>query len=823
MMPSPIAESPAREAAATADEIREELRESKVGPTPLTQVVTTSTDPETPAETVESSRSEAGRPTILGSADEPHILTEEPDEMSLRAHTVESIRESDPNETREAPAPVASAPAPELSPAPVLETAPSYFEAIIENTMGVISTEEPTPEGMQSDQTTPRPHGPADTENASVFYAFSEMPVPDTTQVSADEKPNYFPNSAPGDTIPAANPIADLQRENEIVQMPVPEITGDMTAQIPPVTMPASDPIPIPPKRRDADIEPIPTPGTATGASVHHTTEFASQKPQTKSSGIAIVPYDAGSVEEIWANQSDTQHNQDVVGRQRADSSAQTIQDPFADPVPSIHPSTIGTTGPSVVSEPDITATQNQTSVLTTQTVPNVVVFPIVPHGDIFTRETNDDSVSGGMFHETDETRPLLGPHTAPQTSYLHVNSPQPTTAHLNVSEMPSSTSSSIPWPSTKPTPSHSSMPRLHHLGWIEYALPDSTIYYSHPTLRVTTDIDLRSITKLDVVTAYLEHRRLHDGAGTPPGFELWLREGNFTDGKTTRKRRGLGKTKEFVPVRYWVDHKKRLVTTDPIWDAQGDGSARRHPTGKAVDDSLDMEYRYWAFMEDHPAHVTLPHNARTDAMDILTWCWTDRLLPSQRDLSPPFNQAECQELNNILRSFGDSNGDSGIQAVLHTRLVSRVLMRVARWRQTNFRPNKALPQDIGNRGRADRPRQSGFQRSILDIVVFIVFLGVPSLFLPQSNTSSFYRLDEESGLFGPRSAGPIFLLGGCACLVAAIILSASVTFLSLPGLDNAARIPGLVAVILATFSIVFSDRGFVLAVKVSRYIRDAS
>ncbi|KAH7869506.1 uncharacterized protein C8R40DRAFT_736950 [Lentinula edodes] len=407
MMPSPIAESPAREAAATADEIREELRESKVGPTPLTQVVTTSTDPGTPAETVESSRSEAGGPTILGSADEPHILTEEPDEMSLRAHTVESIRESDPNETREAPAPVGFAPAPELSPAPVLETAPSYFEipahpssqnlsdsaslhrAIIENTMGVISTEEPTPEGMQSDQTTPRPHGPADTENANVFYAFSEMPVHNTSQVSTEEKPN-FPNSAPGDIIPA-----DLQRENEIVQMPVPEITGDMPAQLPPVTMPASNPIPIPPKRRDADIEPIPTPGTATEASVHHTTEFVSEKPQTKSSGIAIVPYDAGSVEEIWANQSDAQHNQDAVGRKRADSSAQTIQDPFADPVPSIHPSTIGTTGPSVVSEPDITATQNQTSVLTTQTVPNVVVFPIVHHEDIFTREANDDSVSG--------------------------------------------------------------------------------------------------------------------------------------------------------------------------------------------------------------------------------------------------------------------------------------------------------------------------------------------------------------------------------------------------------------------------------------------
>ncbi|KAJ3746598.1 hypothetical protein DFH05DRAFT_1485883 [Lentinula detonsa] len=435
--------------------------------------------------------------------------------------------------------------------------------------------------------------------------------------------------------------------------------------------------------------------------------------------------------------------------------------------------------------------------------MPEVVVIPVMQREDVSTRAINDNA----GYPETDETQPLLGSRTAPQHSYLHINSPQPTIAHLNVSGMPGGgTSSSIPWPPSKASSAHSSMPRLHHLGWIEYALPDSTIYYSHPTLRVTTDVDLRSITKLDAVTAYLEHRRLHDGAGTPPGFELWLREGSSTDGKGIRKKRGLGRTKEFVPVRYWVDHKKRLVTTDPIWDAQIDGSGRRHQVGKAVDDSLDMEYRYWAFMEDHPAHVTLPHNARADAMDILTWCWTDRLLPSQSDISPPFNQAECQELNNILRSFGsDSNGDSGIQAVLHTRLVSRVLMRVARWRQMNFRPNKPLPQDIGKQGRSSRPRRSGFQRTILDIVVLIVFLGVPSLFVSRSNPHPLHRLDEESGLFSPRSAGPILLLGGCACLVAAIVLSASVTFLSLPGLDNIGRIPGLVAVVLATFSMVFS------------------
>jgi hypothetical protein len=138
-----------------------------------------------------------------------------------------------------------------------------------------------------------------------------------------------------------------------------------------------------------------------------------------------------------------------------------------------------------------------------------------------------------------------------------------------------------------KPPASHSAAPRLHHLGWIEYALPDATVYYSHPTLRVTTDVDIRSITKLDAVTAYLEHRRLHDGAGIPPGFELWLREGDSVDGKGMRKKRGLGKTREFVPIRSWVDHKKRIVTSDPIWDAEGDGNGSRHHGGKAIEDCM--------------------------------------------------------------------------------------------------------------------------------------------------------------------------------------------------------------------------------------------
>ncbi|KAJ3983697.1 hypothetical protein F5890DRAFT_150722 [Lentinula detonsa] len=404
MMPSPIAESPAREAAATADEIREELREPKAGPTPLAQVVTASTDSGTPAETVEApSNSESTGLPILGSANEPHILTEEPDEMSLRAHTIESSRESAPNETQiqDAPARVASASASasEVSPAPVLEAAPSYFEipahppseslsdseslhkAILENTMGVVE-QEPTPDGMLSDQTTPRPHGPADTENANVFYQFSDMPVPATNQIKVEEKstPSISKPTAP----PTANTVSvpPAQTDVEVVQMPLPEIADEGSAQ-PSIVPSASYPIPIPPKRQP-EAEQVLT-SRITDDILAQPAAFVPKDKNVENS-ISIVPYDVGSTEQIWASDSEPQKNGDAVGRQRADNSVQTLQDPFADPVPSIHPSTIGTMGLSGMPEPDITTTQSKTSVSAPQTMPEVVVIPVMQREDVSTR-----------------------------------------------------------------------------------------------------------------------------------------------------------------------------------------------------------------------------------------------------------------------------------------------------------------------------------------------------------------------------------------------------------------------------------------------------
>ncbi|KAK7453487.1 hypothetical protein VKT23_011764 [Stygiomarasmius scandens] len=415
------------------------------------------------------------------------------------------------------------------------------------------------------------------------------------------------------------------------------------------------------------------------------------------------------------------------------------------------------------------------------------------------------------------------------------------------------------PLPSSQPSSrtrvsshSHSSaLPRLHHLGWHAYALPnpENTVYYVHPQMRITTDIDLGSLRVLDDVMKYLDVRRVGSGdagdddargrdvivdVGVPKGYELWLienpqhhghgaeRSHSTEDRKKKGKHRTRGSKNEFDPLRCWVDHRKRLAQFDPIWDARVDGvgvgaGRGRGERQKRMDDVLDMEYRYWSFLESHPAHTGLPPKAHSDAMETLAWALTDRLVhPSQVQVKPPFTHEEVRELNNLLSSFGDNPDESGVQSIVHTRLVARIFMRVLHWRQIHFRPQKPLPDDVPKPAYLNylthqiqaRNQSPSFFRTLLDVIVSILFLGIP--FMLYSRAIHAQRLDAEYGLggvgmrsMGMRDAGPLLMIGGCTCLVAAIVLSASVTFLSLPGLDFIPRIVGFVAIILAGFSMV--------------------
>lgn len=150
----------------------------------------------------------------------------------------------------------------------------------------------------------------------------------------------------------------------------------------------------------------------------------------------------------------------------------------------------------------------------------------------------------------------------------------------------------------------------------------------------------------------------------------------------------------------------------------------------------------------------------------------------------------------------------------------------LAQWRQLASRPNRALPKDVPKPGPQRVERHVPLRRAVLDIAVSFLCLGIPFLFMGRSHQS---RFDLERGfamgsvpVMSLRSPGPAMVVAGTSCLVvrspcdltrdrilltndgiyqAAIILSASVTFISLPGLDDLSRIAGLIAILCSTAS----------------------
>lgn len=177
------------------------------------------------------------------------------------------------------------------------------------------------------------------------------------------------------------------------------------------------------------------------------------------------------------------------------------------------------------------------------------------------------------------------------------------------------------------PTPAQS----LSVLGWSEFLLPDGSVYYVNRGMRITTDIDLRNARMLEGITEYLD-RKLPEEIMLPPhGWELWLRNA------------GSGKH-GFAPARSWVNHAARLLSHTPPPTMNGEAATAvdhvadddrkfslfsfRSAASNYVplnDLGLDMEFRYWSFLESHPAHAPLPQNAHNEALDSLKWTYTGK------------------------------------------------------------------------------------------------------------------------------------------------------------------------------------------------------
>ncbi|KIY49127.1 hypothetical protein FISHEDRAFT_72936 [Fistulina hepatica ATCC 64428] len=285
---------------------------------------------------------------------------------------------------------------------------------------------------------------------------------------------------------------------------------------------------------------------------------------------------------------------------------------------------------------------------------------------------------------------------------------------------------------------------------WIRYVIPDplSTAYYVHPARVVTTDVDVNDQRRLAAVEQFLE-KQYHQR----DGLEMWLTAGSTTD----------------TFVMNWVDHHRR-----------------RCYSAQENTDDVNAEIRFWKFLDAHPIHAALPPNAQREALEAVMWTWSESLLVSERRrVTAPFTRDECQDLVRLLRETPEA---SSADTFLHARLVSRVMLRIARWRKARIA--SGLPGGTPYSGITD----------LLLSVSSALCLGIPYIMV--MNERARIRLDEEAGLRFTLGTLPGVLMSVCTGIAAAIVLSASVTLLCLPGLDNVSRTAGFVALLLASFSI---------------------
>ncbi|KAI6137543.1 hypothetical protein BKA82DRAFT_4335073 [Pisolithus tinctorius] len=206
----------------------------------------------------------------------------------------------------------------------------------------------------------------------------------------------------------------------------------------------------------------------------------------------------------------------------------------------------------------------------------------------------------------------------------------------------------------------------------------------------------------------------------------------------------------------------------------------RSHARLEEVERLWRVPWRTWpmdkfqtgSYVETHPAHVVLSQGSQQEAVDILHWSYTDRLLAHPQLIQPPFSQEECQEPLRLLN---------------------------AHWHQVNFRPHKPLPRDIIT---AHTSRQTPMLRTAVEILIGILCLGIPFLFVDRARYSGHFDVEGNASM---QSSAPLFVVGACTCLMSAIILSASVMLISFLGLDGIAHIGGPVAISCSILSMVTS------------------
>ncbi|KAG8687448.1 hypothetical protein FRC11_007211, partial [Ceratobasidium sp. 423] len=319
----------------------------------------------------------------------------------------------------------------------------------------------------------------------------------------------------------------------------------------------------------------------------------------------------------------------------------------------------------------------------------------------------------------------------------------------------------------------------------------------SAPTpVTLVTDLDMSDPVTHSGVNSFVDKNLQERDVDLPSGWEVWIHasgagESLFDGSKADRwdeiseagsEPVDLGYGTPCVLVWTYVSHKRRRVGAQ--------GPEDKFVTGEDAEHDLEMERRYWAYVETHPAHADVNPRATQEAIELLTWHYTDRFLAEKKrgekeviHVKPPFTPEESQEVLEFLKSV--TTDYSHANTVLKTRTVARVHVRTAEWRLAKLHAvADAVNLEVmspSERLRRRRAAANPFVGFPLRTLASLLGLGIPYLYVDQPDEKV---EDRQRMMVADASTN----------LMSALMLGASVSFLAIPDLEDIARLAGVAA-----------------------------
>ncbi|CCO27535.1 hypothetical protein BN14_01515 [Rhizoctonia solani AG-1 IB] len=263
----------------------------------------------------------------------------------------------------------------------------------------------------------------------------------------------------------------------------------------------------------------------------------------------------------------------------------------------------------------------------------------------------------------------------------------------------------------------------------------------------LVTDLDMSDAITHSGVNSFVDKNLQERDIDLPSGWEIWIHasgtsESLFDGSKADRwdevseagsEPVDLGYGAPCVLVWTYVSHKRRRVGAQ--------GPEDKLVTGEDAEHDLEMERRYWAYVETHPAHADVNPRATQEAVELLTWHYTDRFLAEKKrgekeviHVEPPFTPEESQEVLEFLKSV--TSDYSHANTVLKTRTVARVHVRTAEWRLAKLHAvADAVNLEVmspSERHRRRRAAANPFVGVPLRTLASLLGLGIPYLYVEQ-------------------------------------------------------------------------------------------